>query len=77
MIVHLVVSTIFWINAFTPSTPGTGLSDTKGPVKLVLGNTVKYKKVCRLQKGEYVQVHQEDEPRNTIYIDRNVGAITL
>ena len=40
MIVHLVVSAIFWINAFPPSTPGAKLSDPKGPGKLILGNTV-------------------------------------
>ena len=39
-----------------------GLEDTKCPGQLILGNTVDYKKVCRLQSGEYVQVHQEDEP---------------
>ena len=77
MIVHLVASAIFWINAFPPSTPGAGLSDTKGPGKLILGDTVDYKKVCRLQPGEYVQVHQEDEPRNTIDIEWTVGAIAL
>ena len=43
MIVHLVTSAIFWLNAFLPSTPGAGLSDTKGPGKLILGNTVDYK----------------------------------
>ena len=77
MIVHLVASSIFWFNAFLPSTPGAGLSDTKGPGQLILGNTIDYKKVCRLQPGEYVQVHQEDEPRNTIDIDRTVGSIAL
>ena len=77
MIVHIFASAIFWINAFTPSTPGAGLSDKKGPGKLILGKTVDYKKVCRLQPGEYVQVHQEDEPRNTIDIDWTVGAIAL
>ena len=30
VILHLVAYTIFWINLFTPSTPGSGLSDTKG-----------------------------------------------
>ena len=77
MIVHLVASTIFWLNAFPPSTPGAGLSDTKGPGQLILGNTVNYKTFCRLQPGEYVQVHQEDEPRNTIFINRAVGTIAL
>ena len=58
MIVHLVASAIFWINAFPQSTPGAGLSETKGHGQLILGNTVKYKKVFRLKPGEYVQVHQ-------------------
>ena len=51
MIVHLVASAIFWINTFTPSTPGSGLSDTKGPGQLILGNTVDYKNIFRLQPG--------------------------
>ena len=51
MIVHLVASAIFWINTFPPSTPGAGLSVTKVPGQLILGNTVDYKKVCRLQPG--------------------------
>ena len=77
MIVHIIASTIFCINEFPPSTPGAVLSDTKVPGQLILGNTVDYKKVFRLQLGEYVQVHQEDEPQNTIAIDRTVGAISL
>ena len=77
MIVNPVASAIFWINAFTPSTHGAGLSDTKCPGQLILGNTVDYKKVCCLQTGEHVQVHQEDEPRNTISVYRTVGTIAL
>ena len=77
MIVHIVASAIFCINAFPPSTPGAGLSDTKVLGQLILGNTVDYKNVFCLQPGEYVQVHQEDEPRNTIDIDRIVKAIAL
>ena len=77
MIVHLVASAVLWLDAFPPSTPGAGLSDTKGPGQLILGNTVNYKKVFRLQPGKYVQVHQEDELQNTIAIDRTVGAIAL
>ena len=40
MIVRLVASEMFWFNAFTPSTPGAGLSDTKGPRQLIPVNTV-------------------------------------
>ena len=35
------------------------------------------KKINRLNPGEYVQVHQQDETRNTIDIDWTVGAIVL
>ena len=77
MIVNLVASAIFWLNAFPPSTRGAGLSYTKGPGQLILVNTVDYKKFCRLQPGEYFQVHQGYEPRNTIAIDRTVGEIAL
>ena len=38
---------------------------------------VDYKKVCHLQPGEYFQMHQEDEPRNTIAINRTVREIFL
>ena len=76
-IVHLVASATFWLNKFLSSTPGKGLAYKKGPGQLILGNTVDYKKFCHLHPGEYVQVHQEDEPLNTIAIDRNVDAIAL
>ena len=38
---------------------------------------VDYKKVCRLQPGEYSQVHQEDEPRNTIALNWTIWTIVL
>ena len=72
---NIVSSAIFWLNAFPPSTHVAGLSDTKSPGQLFIGTVVEYKKFCRLQPGEYVQVHQEDEPRNTMNIDLNVGVI--
>ena len=77
MIVYLVSSAIFWLNEFPPRTPGAGPSETKGPGQLIFGYTADYKKVFRLHPGEYVQVHQEDEPRNTIDINRTVGTIAL
>ena len=40
MIVNLVTSAIFWLNEFPPSTPGSGMSYTKGPRQLVLGTMV-------------------------------------
>ena len=68
MIIHLVATNIFWINYFSPSKPVAVMSNAKGPGKLVLGNVVDYKICFRLHPGKYVQVHQEDEPLNTIDI---------
>ena len=45
MIVNLVASPMFWINIFTPLTPGAGLSDTKGPGQIVLGTIFDKKKL--------------------------------
>ena len=77
MIVNNSTSAILWIHVFTPSKPGAGISDTKCPRQLFLGNMVNYKKFCRLQSREYVQLHQEDETCNTIFIDWTVGSIVL
>ena len=68
---------MFWLNTFSPSKPGAGLSNTKVPRELVPVTVVGYKKVCRLHPGKYVQVHQEYESLNTINIDQTVGAIVL
>ena len=77
MIVHLVTPDMFWLNDFTPSKPGAGLSNTKGPGQLILENAVDHKKVCCLHPGKYAQIHQEDEPRITIDTDQTVGKIAL
>ena len=49
------------------------MSNNKGTVQLVFGTIVDYNKVLHLKPGEYVQVHQEDEPWSTIDIDQTVG----
>ena len=67
----------FWINAFPPSKLGSGKSAAKDPWQIILGTAGDYKKVFRLQPGEYFQVHQEYEPQDTINIYRSVRAIIL
>ena len=59
------------------SKPGKGLSNTKGLGQLVLVTVVEHKKVFLLQIGEYFQLYQEDEPRNTIDIYQTVIATAL
>ena len=77
MIVHIFVSTIFWLNAFILSKTGTGLSNTKRPGQLALGTGVDYKKVFCPQIDKYVQVNQEYSPHNTIDNDQTARAIVL
>ena len=77
MIIHIVDTDIFWLNAFPQYKPGAILSHTKYPVKLFLETVVYYKKVSYLRPVKYVQLHQQDEPRNTIDIQRTVVAIVL
>ena len=74
---HIVTNAIFGINAFLPSKTGAGLYNTKVFGKLVHGTVAEYKKVFCLQPAKYVQVHQEDEPGNTIDIDQTVESIVL
>ena len=51
VVVHIVSSSIFWLNEFIPSTPGAGLPEKKGHRKLVLVTMVDQKKVFCLQTG--------------------------
>ena len=53
------------------------MSYKKVPTQPVLGNMADYKMWCRLQPGEYLQVHQDDEPQNTIAINRSVDTIVI
>ena len=77
VIIHIFATAIFCLNYFPSSRPGSGLSNTKGPGKIIPGTVVDYNKVFRLQQGGYVQVHQYSEPQNTINIDQTVVAIVL
>ena len=67
----------FLLDDFPPTKPGAGLSNTKGSGKLAPGTSVYYKFFCLLHTGEYIQVYQEDGPRNTIDVDLTVREIVL
>ena len=77
MIVHLVATALFWINYFPLQKPRAVLSNTKGSINLFIVTVVEYKKFFQLQLVKYVQVRQEDEPRNTMDIDQIVREIFL
>jgi hypothetical protein len=53
-----------------------GVSDTISPKKIMSAETLDYKKHLSLQLGQYFQVHEEDNPRNS-QIARTKGAISL
>jgi hypothetical protein len=57
------------------STKG-GVSNTLSPKKIMSGETLYYKKYMSLQLGQYCQVHEEDNPRNS-QIARTKGDIYL
>ena len=55
-----------WINDFLPSRDGVGILNNKGPGQFLIGVTVDYNKLLRLQPREYLQVHEEYEPQNDV-----------
>jgi hypothetical protein len=73
MTIHFVLNVIKLLNFFP--TKG-GVSDTLSPKTILSGETLDYKKHQSLQLGEYCQVHEEDNPRNS-QISRTKGAISL
>jgi hypothetical protein len=73
MTIHIVLNVVKLMN-FIP-TKGV-VSDTLSPNTIMSGETLDYKKHLSLQLGQYCQVHEEDNPRNS-QIARTKGAISL
>jgi hypothetical protein len=73
MTIHIVLNIIKLFNSFP--TKG-GVSDTLSPKIIMYGETIDYKKHLSLQLGQYCQVHEEENPRNS-QIARTKGAISL
>ena len=71
MIDELVALVVFWLNALSPS-PSSGVNP--GPLQIVTGLTIDYVKHCRLQFGEYAQVHEAQD--NTMQ-EQTIGYIAL
>jgi hypothetical protein len=53
-----------------------GVSETTSPKTIMSGETLNYKKHLSLQVGQYCQVHEENNPRNS-QLTRTKGAIYL
>jgi hypothetical protein len=73
MIINLVLQVAKQLTFFPTK---AGISETFSPRMLMLGEKLDYKKHLRLQFGEYCQVHEQDEPRNS-QASRTKGAICL
>jgi hypothetical protein len=73
MMIHIVLNVVKLLNFFP--TKG-GVSDTLSPKTIMSGEMLYYKKHLSLQRGQYCQVHEEDNPRNS-HIARTKGVISL
>jgi hypothetical protein len=73
MTIHIVLNVVKLL-IFSP-TKG-GVSETLSPKTIMSGDTLDYKKHLSLKIGQYCQVHEEDNPRNS-QLARTKGAISL
>jgi hypothetical protein len=73
MTIHIVLNVVKLLNLFP--TKG-GVSDTLSPKTIMSGETLDCKKHLSLQIGQYCQVNEEDNPRNS-HIARTKGEISL
>jgi hypothetical protein len=73
LLIHIVFIAVKLLNYFP--TKG-GISETLSPKTIMSGEQLDYKKHLRLQIGQYCQVHEEENPRNS-QVARTRGAISL
>jgi hypothetical protein len=73
MTIHILLNVVKLLNFFP--TKG-GVSDTLSPKTIMSGEALDSNKYLSLQLGQYCQVHDEDNPRNS-QIARTKGAISL
>ena len=71
MIIELVYSAVFWLNAFYPSRIICG---DLSPRTIMTGHTLDFKRHIKHEFGAYVQTHEATD--NTMR-ERTVGAIAL
>jgi hypothetical protein len=72
MMIHIVLN-VFKLLIFSDQ---GGVSDTLSPMTIMSGETLDYKKHPSLHIGQYLQVHEEDNPHN-IQIAQTKGALYL
>ena len=73
LVIYIVFNCTKLLNHFPAK---QGISASISPKTIMTGETLHFKKHLSLQVREYVQVHEEDEPRNS-QTQRTMGAISL
>jgi len=73
LMIHMVLKCVKMLNYFPPK---GGVSDVISPKTIMSGEQLDYKKHLTLQIGQYCQVHEEENPRNS-QVARTKGAIAL
>ena len=73
MMIELVNYAVSWLNNFPPK---GGVSSTLSPRTIFTGVQLDFNKHCKIEFGAYAQVHEENEPTNSIK-PRTTGAIAL
>ena len=71
LILEIAFNEVFWINCYPHK---DGIHNTFSPLTIVTGSNIDFNKHCRLQLGEYVQIH---EKHNNSLFPRTAGAIAL
>jgi len=54
----MVDAAVFWLNAFPPE---NGMSAVLSPCTVLTGQVIDYCQHCRLEFGEYAQVHESHD----------------
>ena len=73
IIQEAVANTVLMVNSFPPK---SGLTTHMSPRTIMTGRKISYKSHCRLPFGDYAQVHENEQPRNSM-AERTLGAICL
>ena len=74
MTVDLAKDVVAWLNTF-PSK--TSLLPYIGMRTLITGVQFDYRLHCRVEFGQYCQVHKDKDRKNRVEVDRTTGAIAL
>ena len=74
MTVDLAKDVVAWLNSF-PSK--TSLLPYMGTRTLITGVQFDYKLHCRVEFGQYCQVHKDKDRKNRVEVNRTTGAIAL